>query len=302
MVACHDAGVQDEPGIVATERISVGAGVQLRLLRRDPNPAVAPAAPVVLVHGLASNAWLWQGAARALAGLGHPVVAVDQRGHGASDKPEHGYDMAAVADDLALLVEQLGWERPVVAGQSWGGNVVVELAYRRGDLVRGVVAVDGGMIELAERFEHWDDCAAALAPPDLTGVPARRLESVLRVSHPDWPDEAIAGTMANMEVLDDGTVRPWLPRDQHLQVLRGLWEHRPSQRFGEIGVPVLFCPADSGEVAWTHSKELALDRAQSLLPRCRVEWFRPADHDLHAQHPERFAAVVHDATQDGFFA
>jgi hypothetical protein len=34
----------------------------------------------------------------------------------------------------------------------------------------------------------------------------------------------------------------------------------------------------------------------------RVEWFSPADHDLHAQHPVRFAQVVHSATTDGFFS
>jgi pimeloyl-ACP methyl ester carboxylesterase len=85
-------------------------------------------------------------------------------------------------------------------------------------------------------------------------------------------------------------------------VLRGLWEHRPSACYASLSVPVLFCPADSGEVAWTHDKEAALERAEQLLERCRIEWFRPADHDLHAQHPTRFAEVLHAATVDGFFA
>jgi hypothetical protein len=39
-----------------------------------------------------------------------------------------------------------------------------------------------------------------------------------------------------------------------------------------------------------------------MVPVVRVEWFSPADHDLHAQHPDRFAQVVHSATKDGFFA
>jgi hypothetical protein len=33
-----------------------------------------------------------------------------------------------------------------------------------------------------------------------------------------------------------------------------------------------------------------------------VEWFEPADHDLHAQFPERFALVIHDAITSEFFA
>jgi pimeloyl-ACP methyl ester carboxylesterase len=286
--------------MTSVEHITVGAGVRVAVTRwpaADDDPGV----PIILVHGLASNARLWDGAAAALSARGHPVVALDQRGHGASDKPDNGYDMATVADDLAALVEALGWDRPVVAGQSWGGNVVIELAHRRPELVRGVCAVDGGMIELADRFPTWDECAAALRPPDLTGLRATRLEALLRAAHPDWPDAAISGTLANMEVLPDGTVRPWLTLERHLAVLRGLWEHRPTTRFATLAVPVLFCPADSGEVAWTHDKEAALARAESLLARARTVWFRPADHDLHAQHPVRFAEVLHTATTDGFF-
>ena len=60
--------------------------------------------PIVLVHGLASNAMLWEGAALALCALGHLVTAVDLRGHGLSDKPETGYDMQTVTQDLAGLL------------------------------------------------------------------------------------------------------------------------------------------------------------------------------------------------------
>ncbi len=287
------------PGSVEHVRVSTGMRLAVTRWPAERSPARAP---ILLVHGLASNARLWDGAALALAERGHPVAALDQRGHGVSDKPDDGYDMASVADDLAALIEELGWDRPVVAGQSWGGNVVIELAHRRPDLVRGVCAVDGGMIELAERFSTWAECAAALRPPDLSGLRATRLEALLRAAHPDWPDSGIRGTLANMEVLPDGTVRPWLTLERHLAVLKGLWEHRPTTRFASLTVPVLFCPADSGEVAWTHDKEAALARAEALLARCRTVWFRPADHDLHAQHPVRFAQVVHEATVDGFFA
>ncbi|MFM7964797.1 MAG: alpha/beta fold hydrolase, partial [Actinomycetota bacterium] len=82
---------------------------------------------MLLVHGLASNARLWDGAADALVELGYHVIAVDQRGHGQSDKPDEGYDMQSVADDLASLITALQLDRPVVAGQCWGGNVVIEL-------------------------------------------------------------------------------------------------------------------------------------------------------------------------------
>ena len=85
-------------------------------------PAEATLPPCLLVHGLASNARLWDGVARRLAALGHPVVAIDQRGHGHSSKPDGPFDMASVADDLRLLVTELGWEQPLIAGQSMNAN------------------------------------------------------------------------------------------------------------------------------------------------------------------------------------
>src|SRR5207237_885648 len=141
-----------------------------------------------------------------------------------------------------------GWDRPLAVGQSWGGNVVVELAWRFPELVRGVVGIDGGAIELAARFPSWEACRAALTPPPLAGTPLAEIERRFRAMHADWPESGIAGALANFEVRADGTVAPWLTLDRHLQILRALWEHHPSARFPEIEVPVLLVPAASHPV------------------------------------------------------
>ncbi len=266
--------------------------------------------PFVLVHGLASNARLWDGVATTLARAGHPVVAADQRGHGRSSRPDHGYDLATVTDDLRALIDAVAgsWtSRPVVAGQSWGGNVVVELAARFPGLARAVAGIDGGAIELSERFASWDDCAATLRPPPLAGTPLEQLEARLRRMHPDWPESGIQGTLACFDVRADGTVAPWLDLEHHLMVLRGLWEHRPSQRYAQVQEPVLFLnadiPDDAGaeEQAWRRQKTNAMAQVQAALPRARVEWM-VGDHDLHAQHPRAVADLLRsfalDATSD----
>jgi pimeloyl-ACP methyl ester carboxylesterase len=255
---------------------------------------------VMLVHGLASNARLWDGAASALCAKGYRVFAVDQRGHGLSDKPSSGYDMATVVNDLATLIGTLQLDQPVVAGQSWGGNVVIELAHRNPEVVAGVCAVDGGLIQLADRFSDWESCAQILAPPLLAGTSASDFEQMIRRAYAGWPETAVRGTLANMEVLADGTIRPWLSRDRHMDVLRGLWEHRPLDIVPTLRKPVLFTPAASEEHrSFDNTRDY--EQLATRHRHVRVELFAPAHHDLHAQFPERWADTLHRYVEEGFF-
>jgi pimeloyl-ACP methyl ester carboxylesterase len=268
------------------ERVPVADDVTLAVRHYDGDGR-----PFVLVHGLASNARLWDGVADHLAAAGHTVVSVDQRGHGQSSKPDHGYDFATVVGDLVTMIEALDLDRPIVAGQSWGGNVVLELAARHPTTVGAVALVDGGWIHLGDRFADWAQCEALMRPPPLAGTKFTRIEAAIRAAHPDWPDGGIAGTLANFEVLEDGTIRPWLSLENHLRILRALWEHRPRDRYASVPVPVLLIPAggrldDEGRAI----KKANVDEALALLPAARVRWYEPpADHDLHAQHPEAIA-------------
>jgi pimeloyl-ACP methyl ester carboxylesterase len=287
------------------DRVEVAPGVELGLRRWETAPPEgAPpgsAVPFLLVHGLSSNARTWDGVAAVLAASGHPVVAVDQRGHGRSDTPGTGYDVPTVAADLAVLIDRLGLGRPVVAGQSWGGNVVLQLAVDHPSAVRGIVCVDGGLIELAETFPDWDACAEALAPPPIDGMRAVELEARIRSAHPDWSDAGVSATMGNFAVRPDGTVSPNLSRERHMTVLHGLWEHRPSAVLDGLRVPAIFVLADTDDADWTATKRAAAERAVAAVPAARVRWFAHADHDIHVQRPDELAGVMLDALADGFF-
>lgn len=276
-----------EPGPI--ERVDIASRQSLRIVRWEPN-GEPTGPPWLLVHGLASNARLWDGVGAALAARGRRAVAVDQRGHGRSSKPDGGYDLPTVADDLALLVEALGWTEAAVAGQSWGGNVVVELAHRHPQLTAALVAVDGGTIRLADQWPDWEDCAAALAPPPLAGRPSSEIEAWVNTMAADWPATGRAGTLANFELNDDQTIAPWLTFERHLEVLRGLWEHDPFLLLPEIETPTLFIGAGPDE-----SKRNRVEQAAASMPRGAVRWFPDAHHDVHAQHPLEIAELLVEA-------
>jgi pimeloyl-ACP methyl ester carboxylesterase len=286
----------------AEHRVAVTGGVMLRVLTWDgggggPREGGATAAggapvPVLCVHGLASNALTWSATADRLHAAGHPVAAVDLRGHGRSEAPEDGYEFATMGSDLLAVLDDLAWPRAVLAGQSTGGNLVVNLATRAPGRVAGVAGVDGGAFDLKARWPLWDDCAAALAPPRLEGTPATAMEDYVRRAHPDWSDQGVAATMANFEIRADGTIRPWLTFDRHLRILRALWEHRPVDDLAAVEATVLLVLADTGD-DWGARKRTEADLALAAVPSVEVRWFSPADHDLHIQYPHELADLIH---------
>ena len=249
--------------------------------------ARGPGRPFLLVHGLASNARLWDGVARRLVDAGHEVLAVDLRGHGRSEETSDGYDTATAAADLAALIRLQGWtgpRAPIAVGQSWGGNVVLTLAAVHGG-VAGLGLVDGGWIHLADRFPTFDGCWAVLAPPRFDGLTRSELEQRSRGWHADWPQEGRLGSLANFADLPDGTVRPHLSREHHRSIVHSLWQDDPSALYPRVGVPTVLMAA----VDQVPDVPTPVTRAAQAIGGAEVVWYVGAHHDLHAQQPDRCA-------------
>jgi pimeloyl-ACP methyl ester carboxylesterase len=280
-------------------RVVVAPGVTLHVEQRNGN---ASAAPFVLVHGLASNLRLWDGVAERLHAPGHTVVAVDQRGHGRSDAPDEGYNLHTAVADLLALIRTLGLERPVLAGQSWGGTVVLELGWRHPDAVRGLVCVDGGVTEMSQSYPSWNECLAKLTPPTLTHLTLAELEARIRAGVPHFSDRAVAAYLHCFRERPDGMIEPRLTRSRHLEILRSLWEYRPSTRWATLKVPTLALLAGSGEDARLANKRRAEGAALASGAPIRSVWFTPGHHDLHLESPDRVAGLLLEALRDGFFA
>lgn len=101
--------------------------------------------PVVALHGITGSWASFVGVADRLAGR-RPLLGLDLRGRGDSDKPADGpYGMSQHARDVAAAIRAFGLGPVVVLGHSMGAFVAVALAAEHPDLVRGVVLLDGGL-------------------------------------------------------------------------------------------------------------------------------------------------------------
>src|SRR6266480_602482 len=130
--------------------------------------------PIVLVHGFASNVqvnWVYPGWVATLTKAGRRVIALDNRGHGASTKlyDPAAYHSARMADDVRALLDHLELGRADVMGYSMGARITAFFAHAHPARLRR--AVLGGLgIRLVDGVGLPESIADALEAPTLSDV------------------------------------------------------------------------------------------------------------------------------------
>lgn len=97
----------------------------------------------MLLHGLAGHAGEWDLLGRRLESR-YRIVAVDQRGHGASERHPRDVSRAAYVADVRAVIDELALQSPVLVGQSLGGHTAMLTAAAHPELVGGLVLIEAG--------------------------------------------------------------------------------------------------------------------------------------------------------------
>jgi pimeloyl-ACP methyl ester carboxylesterase len=130
--------------------------------------------PILLIHGFASTAnvnWVSPGWLKTLGDAGYRVIALDNRGHGGSDKPHDPtlYHPLAMAADAIALLDHLGIADTHVMGYSMGARIAAFLTLANPHRVRSLIL--GGLgIGMVTGVGEWDPIADALTAPSLDVV------------------------------------------------------------------------------------------------------------------------------------
>jgi pimeloyl-ACP methyl ester carboxylesterase len=143
--------------------------------------------PLLLVHGVTSNAGIWWRVGPALAAAGRYVVAVDMPGHGRSRPRSVSHRFADTAAGLAVFVRAAGIDRTelVVIGHSWGGMVVAHLP-ASGIRPATLVLLDPPALTLG-RLE-----ALTKDPSERTYATIEEADAAVRRANPAWSDGDVA--------------------------------------------------------------------------------------------------------------
>ena len=110
----------------------------IKLVYREEGDPAAP--PLVLIHGRTADHNDWNGITQRFAARYH-VIALDLRGHGASDYPGE-YALPDMARDVVALLDELGFGRARLVGHSLGGAVAYLVALTWPDRVERLVLED----------------------------------------------------------------------------------------------------------------------------------------------------------------
>jgi pimeloyl-ACP methyl ester carboxylesterase len=211
--------------------------------------------PMVLVHGFASTKevnWVHPGWVTTLARAGRRVIALDNRGHGASSKlyDPAMYHSATMADDVRVLLDHLNIERADVMGYSMGARITAFLVLGQAARVRS--AIFGGLgIRLVEGVGLPESIADALEAPS--------------------PDDVRDPTGRTFRIFAEQT-------KSDLRALaaciRGSRQTLSTSQVASIRVPVLVAVGTKDQVAGS-ARELA-----ALIPGARALDISDRDHML----------------------
>lgn len=269
-------------------------GLRLHLVEWPPQaPTRQP--DIFMLHGLSANALYWSRLAASFPD--RRLVALDQRSHGQSDRPAAGngaYTTEKLVEDAAIAIGQLGLDRPVVLGHSWGAGIALDLAATHPELISGLGFIDGPAGPMSERLS-WEEASRLMQPPLprflLRADAAEHVRPWLRDA---WGEDLQA--YAEASAMPDGD--QWiltLTAEVRLEILREMFESQPQLNWAALTVPCLVAMAVSDPVimAW---KRQGVDLVQSLAPQSLVRWYDSA-HDIPLIKPAQLAADVRNLCQ-----
>ncbi len=234
--------------------------------------------PLLLVHGWACD-HTYLAPQLAHFSAAQRVVAMDLRGHGASDAPRQAYTMDGFAADLAWLCGQLGLDHPVIIGHSMGGVIALELLRLAPSLPAAVAALDSPMAMPPRTLERMREASAGFTGP-LEGpsfhdaVRAYVERMFLATDDPERRRRIVAAMSSRPEYVAGSAFRELLACPS-----------AAAATAGPIPVPLLAVASARGHLA-------DLDRLRDLCPRLTLAQTAGAGHFHQLEVPNQVNAML----------
>ncbi len=262
-------------------------------------PADPSTPPLVLVHGIGETCWWWAPIARRLLTRAR-VIALDLRGHGASDAPASGYELPSLAIDVLTVMVANGWgpdasgPPAVIAGHGFGAQVAAAVAAERPGAVAGMALIDGGWEDVGRNAgDDPEQVVKALAePPEVLRSMDSWLADRRDFDPASWDADQEQAARAQVTQKHAGHVVPVLGRAALLASVTSMLSYRPDRLLPLVSAPVLLAVAGPAAVddEGARDRELELCDAVGLFPTpLRLVRYPAAGHNLARYVPDELA-------------
>jgi pimeloyl-ACP methyl ester carboxylesterase len=245
---------------------------------------------VVLVPGLFGSAFGYRHLLALLPAAGYRALVVEPLGIGGSPRPRGAdYSLTAQAERIAAVLERLGQGPAVIVGHSMGVSLALRLAVHHPELVRVVIALDGGPAEAAAtpgfrramRYAPWIKW--------LGGVkrirPKMRQDLIAASGDGSWvTDEVMDGYTAAAAADLDGTLLAFLAMADARE------RDRLAPRLSEIRCPVRLVVGTAPHAGGVDEAQVRLMRDR--LPEFAVDSIPGVGQYLFEEQPEAVAGLI----------
>lgn len=257
------------------------------LYHRVQGPDAPPngRAPIVFLHGLMGFSANW-GKIWPHFREERQVLVLDQRGHGKSAKPAHGYSPSDYARDLQGLLSRLGWEKCHIVGHSMGGRVALRFVSLFPEHSLTLTMEDSGAESYPERLDWIKNLLGGIPTPFSSREEAKKYFEV------NFTHDPLTGSFlhANLESAEDGKMdwRFYAPGMIETVATGRVTDAMPE--FAALKIPTLLF---RGERSHEFPAEEAL-RMQKSRPDVELVTVAGAGHYVHAEQPAAFSAALQD--------
>jgi pimeloyl-ACP methyl ester carboxylesterase len=269
---------------ISIRDIQVARGETLR------TTSIGGGRPVVLIPGLFGGAYSYRKITAPLAAQGYRAIVVEPLGYGASSHPKKAdYSLDAQAARIARTLEQIGVHNALLIAHANGSGIGFRLAVQRPDLVRGLLAIDGGPAESAATPELKRVFKLGAFPVKLLLDPSRaryELKDELISSSGDksWVTDEVVRKYSAAQIRDlGGSI------DALNQMAKARENGSLADRLHQCAVPVVLLVGTSPHRAMVSPEER--DLLQDRLRRVEIQDVPGAGRYIQEEKPE----VVLDA-------
>ena len=223
----------------------------------------------------------------------YQCLIYDQRGHGRSFKPETGYTLETLAEDLNKITDELGWSQFHLVGHSLGGRVAMVFAHKYPQKVKTLCIEDVGADIMRDSYKYYERMLNIVPTPFKSKDDMKQFfqNDFLKLFTPnEAPEVLVSFLQANQEEKAAGTYDWRFSKNAMVEI--GKQSHTQDRwlELSSFKMPVLLVRGENSHILSSEEFEKML-KVNPLITGAEI---KGTGHWVHYEKYEEFTQLLYD--------